>query len=1082
MAKKKNNESLESTPLFSEIDFSALREVKTITNDKIEKIALEVLDFSSPNRELSCIEKDFPIIKVNNLSAKESTGPCTKPIYKMNKWWARRRSSVFRQILISSALKSPKDALYASQLSWGEMYRKSHQKTNRFNNLSVLDPFMGGGTTVIEASRLGFDVTGVDLNPIAWWVVRNQINSVPFEELLEALKKIESKLKPKIEKFYKHTSPWLHVYPESDEFRKSKSEIVYAFWQKHIPCIDPHCNHLTPQLTNNVISEKKFKIKAYENCVCPDCGSVFDIELAPHRMAPAADFVLSSDENQFIVLDSKSADVSCPSCFKKISMDSVNAMLERKASATTKSVNHTLMISKDWCKGISGSSKDEFGGYFGSSAEQDKIWFEKRRESFKLIEVRGDVPTNLKCTTYAPSKNSSLNFDEKNLRLSRNITCGKCGRVQDPLESLRVFGKLAPLFPIAIHGFDPIAKKKKFGYNGRFFDYANYDQFLLCANELHNSKELWEYIPTEEVFYSNQIYNWSVNDHGYRNWHHMFNPRQLYSNALLLKEITEDKDFSDDLKSQLLGAFQNFLRHNCMFTLWNIQADQLEPHFSNNNYRPKAMPIENSVFSPVGRGSFRACLNMVVEGMKFLQAPYDLKINDDSQSTSKTEKVASTDKPIKEKIKILCQSSTDLKKEIKDSTIDLVITDPPFGDLVDYSELADFFLVWLHKPFKKIFKELHVASESPKTLEVVSNPLRNPGMDSASGKKKADSMYDRLLTLCWKECHRVLKSTGLLAFTFHHSKDEAWVDILDSLFKSGFELCATYPVRSDSSKGQGQFGARKIEFDIIHVCRKRETEPTDVYWATLRKRIIDSVRSHAAILAQHRLSGLHLADIEVIIRGEVLQEYSKHYGRVKKNLAGDLVTVKEILLEANAVALSLLLEQEDDKIPELIDFNTKVFLSLMREGQTIDRTSATKRLKGSGITLEALISLGWLKNEKRDGQRVVQIVNISERWNSLTRKKTVVTDLDQAHFAINCCIGNKQLDGKNADLEDWVESNYKILLPSTIPLLKYMETNHFGADYKQAIGMAYRTLERTLNKIKESDGEFKKISDQLTLF
>jgi len=63
-----------------------------------------------------------------------------------------------------------------------------------------------------------------------------------------------------------------------------------------------------------------------------------------------------------------------------------------------------------------------------------------------------------------------------------------------------------------------------------------------------------------------------------------------------------------------------------------------------------------------------------------------------------------------------------------------------------------------------------------------------------------DGFYQRLLTQCWREAHRVLKPSGILAFTFHHSEDEPWVAVLESLFDAGYYLEATYPAATTASR------------------------------------------------------------------------------------------------------------------------------------------------------------------------------------------------------------------------------------------------------------------------------------------
>src|SRR5947208_12966366 len=77
------------------------------------EVAVETVDFSDPNRPKTCLEVDFPIIPVNQIASIEVNSD--KPIYQMSKWWARRRSSVFRSMLLSAAMKAPEDGSKAAK-------------------------------------------------------------------------------------------------------------------------------------------------------------------------------------------------------------------------------------------------------------------------------------------------------------------------------------------------------------------------------------------------------------------------------------------------------------------------------------------------------------------------------------------------------------------------------------------------------------------------------------------------------------------------------------------------------------------------------------------------------------------------------------------------------------------------------------------------------------------------------------------------------------------------------------------------------------------------------------------------------
>src|ERR1700691_435401 len=159
------------------------------------EVAVETVDFSDPNRPKTCLEVDFPIIPVNQIAVIE--GNAGKPIYQMSKWWARRRSSVFRSMLLAAAMKAPEDESKAAKAVW-DVYYANHQKRGSFRHLKVAEPFMGGGTTVVEGSRLGMQMFGCDLNPIAWFVVKTEMAQVDIKEVKRLLAEIEAEVKPQI--------------------------------------------------------------------------------------------------------------------------------------------------------------------------------------------------------------------------------------------------------------------------------------------------------------------------------------------------------------------------------------------------------------------------------------------------------------------------------------------------------------------------------------------------------------------------------------------------------------------------------------------------------------------------------------------------------------------------------------------------------------------------------------------------------------------------------------------------------------------------------------------------------------------
>ena len=212
--------------------------------------------------------------------------------------------------------------------------------------------------------------------------------------------------------------------------------------------------------------------------------------------------------------------------------------------------------------------------------------------------------------------------------------------------------------------------------------------------------------------------------------------------------------------------------------IWHISARLLRAVLQQSELRPKDTSVENSVFGSLGRGNWTSTLEGIVEGLAW--APNRGRCAPPEYTRDHGKSRITLDDPIHPGADIRCRSSTDLSC-FPDASFDLVITDPPFGDNIYYSDLANFFYAWLRLPLRSKYPDLfdrkladnsgvENASKTPSTQEAV-KPRWLP-------EEEGNERYRSLLTACWIEAHRVLKDGGLLAFTFHHSEDAQWAIVL----------------------------------------------------------------------------------------------------------------------------------------------------------------------------------------------------------------------------------------------------------------------------------------------------------------
>jgi putative DNA methylase len=972
-------------------------------------MAVETVDFSDPNRAKTCLEVDFPIVPLNEIAAIEGKGSgALKPVYQVMKWWARRRSTVFRALLLAAARAAPADPAKAARAVW-DGYYGNYQVHGDLSRLRVGDIFMGGGTTVVEAARLGMDVYGCDLNPLAWLVVKNELADLDPSAVESLFQAIESEVKPQLIPFYTcvcprgHRGKWIAVSTgelmadsfdpvllkpeERGRFVYQGPEIAYVFWAKHGHCQVKGCGHRTPIVGSPVIAAKTITVKYWPDVRCPRCESVFDVESAEARLAQGAAFIVAETERPFTLIG-PDASVQCPTCGHNDRYPNLST------TGGDKRIELTVLIHPRWFAGGPGLEPD--GSIYGGSADDDLEstldWFESRSAHCDIVEVRGQLPDVVRC----PITGDLFRPSEGTIGKRSSFICGACGTEQTVLESTKQQHSTAPVAAYAFQGYCPECDRVGTPNSGRFFAaMKNVHQIAAAEREWRERKDtdLSGFWPTSEIPFGHETHQRRpLPEHGYTHFWKMFNARQLLVHSQILRAIERTGEHPWEVREIVLGAFQQYLRNQNMFAFWNMQR-ALEPHFSNNNYHPKTMVVENCVFSHLGRGSWTACTEAIIESLEWRRNPWDIVSTGQIEKAlpayrkhaASSEKVLIGDSPIPNAV-VECRSATDLSS-LPSGSFDLIITDPPFGDNIQYSELADFFYVWLRLVLKKHYPEFQ-PQYCPKTLEAVANRARHPD--------DPDNFYKRILTDCWKEAIRLLKPAGMLAFTFHHSEDEPWVAVLESLFEAGFFIEATYPIRSDETKGEGQFGSQKIEYDIIHVCRKRDRAPQTVSWARMRREALREVRLVSELLELHQKEGLPAGDVKVIKRGKALEYFSRHYGKVYVD-EGKEFTVRDALIGINQ-----LLDEESgggkEPPPTNAEPMTRQFLRLFDGVTQQPRDQMQKLLRGTTIDPAEYEARGWCK-ETQKVYHLVSAEEIAKDWFGKHRRK-LTADYDQSMVLI----------------------------------------------------------------------------------
>lgn len=301
----------------------------------------------------------------------------------------------------------------------------------------------------------------------------------------------------------------------------------------------------------------------------------------------------------------------------------------------------------------------------------------------------------------------------------------------------------------------------------------------------------------------------------------------------------------------------------------------------------------------------------------------------------------------------------------RDASVDLIITDPPYYDMIEYADASDLFHVWLKRILFDLEPE-HFGQEAQtrdglqnKDDEIIVRRVHEPGR-----VRHDQEFYQRMLARAFEEARRVLRPDGHLVVVFGHSELNAWRRLLAALHDAGFVVTAAWPSRTKSANT----GVASIKVTITIGCRVAKAGRPVATVAQVDREVADAVKARAR---RWQTEGLALPDQLMAAYGPAMEVWGRYASVLQTD--GEAAPIDRYLLLArtavrDAAALRI------DEIPlESFDDLTRFALFWMRLYQrgTVPKSEAVFLAQADGVDLGDVRD-GLLEESKAGFQLTLQ--------------------------------------------------------------------------------------------------------------
>lgn len=366
----------------------------------------------------------------------------------------------------------------------------------------------------------------------------------------------------------------------------------------------------------------------------------------------------------------------------------------------------------------------------------------------------------------------------------------------------------------------------------------------------------------------------SVDGYGFDQWKKLFTPRQLVALGTLIKitQGTADKNYNEVWKeainAYLAIAIDRLISFTCTNIRWKLDAEAVVDAFARF-----ALPIMWDFAEPIVinnyAGSYLLCyerISLALQNLIFSSRKNNINV---------------------ENISVI--------KLDNQQKFDAIITDPPYYDAIPYSDLMDFFYVWLRRTLYGLSPEIDQAFSEP--LAPKWNHETNDGelIDDASrfnGDKAASKQnYEDGMARAFQACHAALKPNGRFVVVFAHKQPDAWETLASAMVKAGFAVTASWPIQTEMANRTRAMASAALASSIWMVCKKRPASARPGWESPVLVEMRDHITQQ---LRDFWDAGIRGPDFVWAATGPALQAFSQ-YPVVKKE-GGGLMSIGDFLI------------------------------------------------------------------------------------------------------------------------------------------------------------------------------------------